>query len=418
MNSRERGLLVVLAAINFTHILDFMIMMPLGNYLMPYFTISPAQFSFLVGAYTLSAGFSGFVAAFFVDQFDRKKVLMLGYIGFLIGTIACGFAPTYKLLLLARFFAGLFGGLIGAQVLAIVSDTFSYERRGAAMGAVMSSFAIASTLGVPIALYLALHFSWHAPFRLVGIVGVLLLPLIQRFVPAFTMHLETKNNPASKLQILGEVLKDKKQKLALLFSGMIMMGHFLVVPFINPYMEFNHHYSKEQTPKIYLVGGLAAFISAHFFGRLSDRIGKLKVFTVCILFALPLVVFLTRMPEVPFAIVLVVFAFWFMFSTGRGVTGQALVSNVVDPRKRGSFMSFNGSVQQLGTAIASFVSGMIVIKGDNGQIYRYEWLGYLSVFILIVCAWLGNSIFRSSDKGAKLTSDLELKESAVLSDQL
>lgn len=155
MNSKERLILVLLAAINFTHILDFMIMMPLGNYLMPYFHINPRQFTLLVGAYTLSAGISGFAAAFFVDRYDRKKVLMVGYVGFLMGTLACGVAPTYELLLASRLLAGLFGGLIGAQVLSIVSDIFSYERRGTAMGAVMSSFSIASTFGVPFALYLA-----------------------------------------------------------------------------------------------------------------------------------------------------------------------------------------------------------------------------------------------------------------------
>src|SRR5689334_3319526 len=159
MNRKEKILLFLLACINFTHILDFMIMMPLGNYLMPYFKISPQQFTWLVAAYTLSAGVSGFIAAFFADRYDRKKILLVGYTGFLLGTLACGFAPSYTLLLCARFLAGTFGGLIGAQVLSIVSDVFTYNRRGAAMGAVMSSFSIASTLGVPFALYLANLFS-------------------------------------------------------------------------------------------------------------------------------------------------------------------------------------------------------------------------------------------------------------------
>ena len=164
MAKKETWIIVLLAAINFTHILDFMIMMPLGNYLMPFFDITPRQFSFLVGAYPITAFFSGFAAAFFVDKHDRKKVLVFAYIGFLIGTQPCGTSTTYGLLLASRILTGLFGGLIGAQVLSIVADLFGYERRGAAMGAVMSSFAIASTIGVPLALYLANIFSWHAPF--------------------------------------------------------------------------------------------------------------------------------------------------------------------------------------------------------------------------------------------------------------
>src|SRR5688572_32420248 len=116
MSRKERIILVLLAAVNFTHILDFMIMMPLGNYLMPFFHITPRQFSFLVGAYPIAAFLSGFSAAFFVDRFDRKNVLIFAFVGFLVGTLACGLAPTYGLLLAARILTGLFGGLIGAQV--------------------------------------------------------------------------------------------------------------------------------------------------------------------------------------------------------------------------------------------------------------------------------------------------------------
>ncbi len=398
MNTKEKILLVILASINFTHILDFMIMMPLGNYLMPFFKISTQQFTLLVAAYTLSAGVSGFIAAFFVDRYDRKKILLIGYTGFLLGTIACGFAPSYHWLLAARLLAGIFGGLIGAQVLSIVSDVFAYERRGAAMGAVMSSFSIASTIGVPFALYLANLFSWHAPFLLVGFLGIALLPLINKYVPAMDAHIQKKDTTESKLEVFKIVWRNPIQRMALLFSGMIMMGHFLIIPFINPYLEFNNSYSKTQTPMVYLVGGIAAFFAANILGKLSDRFGKLKVFTICILLSLPLVIVITMLPPISFSIVLVLFAIWFTVATGRGVTAQALISNVVEPQKRGSFMSFNSSVQQLGTAAASLIAGFIVIGGSGGKIYRYEWLGYLSVFILLICAYLGYKIFRSSKK--------------------
>jgi predicted MFS family arabinose efflux permease len=397
MNRKERILLLLLASINFTHILDFMIMMPLGNYLMPYFNINTQEFTWLVAAYTLSAGASGFVAAFFVDRYDRKKVLMVGYTGFLLGTLACGIAPDFYLLLLARFVAGSFGGLIGAQVLSIVSDVFTYARRGRAMGAVMSSFAIASSIGVPFALYLANLFSWHAPFILVGVLGFAILPLIYKYVPSVNQHIQAVEPAGKKFSILTDVLKNPTQRLALLFSGLIMMGHFLIVPFINPYMEFNNGYTKMQTPMIYLVGGVSSFFAANFLGRISDRIGKLKVFVICVICSLPLVILVTIIPRIEFVFVLLIFAIWFVFSTGRGVTAQAMVSNVVDPQKRGSFMSFNSSVQQLGSAAASLIAGLIVIKGEHGEIYRYEWLGYLSVLILVLCILIGRKIFLQSD---------------------
>jgi predicted MFS family arabinose efflux permease len=182
MSKQERIIIFLLAALNFTHILDFMIMMPLGNYLMPFFEISPKQFSFLVASYPITAFFSGFAAAFFVDRMDRKKVLLFAYTGFLIGTLACGFAPSFGLPLAARILTGLFGGFIGAQGMSIIADLFGYERRGAAMGAVMSSFAIASTIGVPFALYLSNIFTWHAPFIFVGLLGIAVVPLVIKFI--------------------------------------------------------------------------------------------------------------------------------------------------------------------------------------------------------------------------------------------
>lgn len=393
MNENRKVILFLLAALNFTHILDFMIMMPLGNYLMPYFKINPRQFSLLVGAYTLSAAVSGFAAAFFVDKFDRKKFLLFAYGGFLIGTLFCGIAPNYPLLLLARIFAGLFGGMIGAQVLSIISDIFPYEERGKAMGSVMSAFAVASTLGVPFALYIANAFSWHAPFIFVVIMGAAIYPFLYRYIPPMDKHLnqQQENGPFYALQ---QVTGDSKQMLALLFSFLMMMGHFLIIPFINPFMEFNRGYSKMQTPMIYLAGGAASFIAANILGRWADKYGKLRVFISCLLLSLGLVMLITHLPQVPFPIVLSFFAIWFVFSTGRAVTAQAMLSNVVPSAQRGSFMSFNSSVQQLGTSTASFVAGLVVTAGADGKLMHYGWLGWLSVAVLLVCLAVGMKIFK------------------------
>ncbi|MGB4771660.1 MAG: MFS transporter [Chitinophagaceae bacterium] len=393
MNENRKVILFLLAALNFTHILDFMIMMPLGNYLMPYFKINPRQFSLLVGAYTLSAAVSGFAAAFFVDKFDRKKFLLFAYGGFLIGTLFCGIAPNYPLLLMARIFAGLFGGMIGAQVLSIISDIFPYEERGKAMGSVMSAFAVASTLGVPFALYIANAFSWHAPFIFVVILGLAIYPFLYRYIPAMDKHLKQQqvHGPFYALQ---QVTGDSKQMLALLFSFLMMMGHFLIIPFINPFMEFNRGYSKMQTPMIYLAGGAASFIAANILGRWADKYGKLRVFVSCLLLSLGLVMLITHLPQVPFPIVLSFFGIWFVFSTGRAVTAQAMLSNVVPAAQRGSFMSFNSSVQQLGTSTASFVAGLVVTAGADGKLVHYGWLGWLSVAVLLICLAVGMKIFK------------------------
>ena len=395
---KESIIVLLLASINFTHILDFMIMMPLGNYLMPYFQISPKQFSFLVAAYTFSAAASGFAAAFFVDRYDRKKVLLFGYVGFLVGTYACGFAPTYQLLLAARTLAGIFGGLIAAQVLSIISDLFGYERRGAAMGAVMSSFAIASTIGVPLALYLANIFSWHAPFIFVGLLGTAIVFLVIRLIPSSTSHITQAKENSHRLQALIDVLRNRVQLWTLVFSCLVMMGHFLIIPFINPFLEFNRGFSRSLTPIIYLVGGIASFISALLLGKFSDKVGKLKVFSWSVLFSFLMVWIITNMPVIPFLIVLMLFAIWFSVATGRAVTAQAMISNVAEAEQRGSFMSFNSSVQQLGTALASVIAGFVVIKDSAGKLEHYNWVGYISIMVLLSGLLLARYLFKSMDK--------------------
>ena len=399
MAKKETWIIVLLAAINFTHILDFMIMMPLGNYLMPFFDITPRQFSFLVGAYPITAFFSGFAAAFFVDKHDRKKVLVFAYIGFLIGTLACGTSTTYGLLLASRILTGLFGGLIGAQVLSIVADLFGYERRGAAMGAVMSSFAIASTIGVPLALYLANIFSWHAPFIFVVLIGVVIVLLIIKFIPVMDAHIQEKDDTKHRFHVLLNVVQSREQSLALVFSALVMMGHFLIIPFINPYLEFNKNYSKDITPLIYFFGGIASFCAALILGKVSDRVGKLKVFSWSVFLSFGMVWIITNLPSLlPFSIVLLFFALWFVVATGRAVTAQAMISNVVSQEQRGSFMTFNSSVQQLGTGAASLIAGFIVTKDSTGKLYRYEWVGYISIVVLLLGLLLGRHLFAGMDK--------------------
>ena len=417
MNRKEFWIILLLASINFTHILDFMIMMPLGNYLMPFFDITPRQFSFLVGAYPITAFFSGFAAAFFVDRHDRKKVLVFAYIGFLIGTLACGTATTYGWLLASRILTGLFGGLIGAQVLSIVADLFGYERRGAAMGAVMSSFAIASTIGVPFALYLSNIFSWHAPFIFVVALGAVIVMLVIKFIPNMDSHIVKKDDSKHRFHVLLSVVGNRQQSLALVFSALVMMGHFLIIPFINPYLEFNKNYSRDITPLIYFFGGISSFCAALVLGKLSDRVGKLKVFSWAVFLSFGMVWIITNLPSsLPFSIVLLFFAIWFVVATGRAVTAQAMISNVVTQEQRGSFMTFNSSVQQLGTGAASLIAGFIVTKDNTGKLYRYEWVGYISIVVLLLGLILGRYLFTKMDKteGDKLPEQLQETEEIPL----
>ena len=389
----------LLAGLNFTHLLDFMIMMPLSNYLIPYFKITAFQFSILVASYSISAFISGLIIAMFIDRLDRKRSLLFAYTGFLLGTIACGFANSYELLLVSRIIAGFFGGIIGAQVLSIVADLFAYERRGRAMGAVMSAFAAASILGVPLSLYLTnfFNFNWHVPFLLIGSVGILLIPMIIKFVPEMKGHIN-QENPNSAFSTLTSIFKVLELRSVLLFSGLLMMGHFLIIPFINPYIEFNKGFSKGMIPMIYLFGGIASLAGAILLGRYSDRVGKLPVFLWSVFFSLIMVLIITRMPNVHFFLVICFFAVWFVLATSRAVTAQAMISEVVKSEHRGSFMSMNGSVQQLGSGLAALAAGAIVITEKSGKISHYNWVGYLSIVVLTSSMILGRIIFKKIDR--------------------
>ncbi len=385
MDFREKIILLLLAAINFTHILDFMIMMPLGNYLMPYFDISSQQFSMLVAAYTFSAGISGFLAAFFVDRYDRKKVLLMGYSGFLIGTLFCALSPTYFILLISRIVAGIFGGLIGAQVLSIIADLIPYQRRGAAMGIIMAAFSVASVFGVPFSLYLANIFNWHGPFFFVAGLGAILIPFLIKYLPKMDAHIkENRQAKVSPLDLLSDIGKDKNQLLALALSATIMLGHFLIIPFLNPFMEFNLGFSKVQTPLIYMVGGILTLFSSPILGRVADKIGKHRLFIImAMVVTLPIAV-ITNLAPISFYLVLSVTGFWFIVSSGRMIPAQAMISNVVTSERRGSFMSINSSVQQIFVGIASVLAGLIVVKTPSNAILNYEVTGYISIVITLL----------------------------------
>lgn len=398
--TKERMMLILLAAINFTHIMDFMIMMPLGNYLMPHFEISPQAFSWLVAAYTDTAAVSGFLAAFFVDRFDRKKVLLVGYSGFVLGTLCCALSPSYELLLASRIVAGLFGGLIGAQVLSIVSDSVPYERRAAAMGIIMSAFSLASVFGVPFGLYLATHLSWHMPFYVVAGMGLVLIPLTIRILPPMTGHLhpEGKDKRPSGMEILKGVASDRNQRMALALAASLMLGHFMIIPFLNPFMEFNMGFSKNQTMFVYMVGGALTFFTSPLIGRVADKAGKFRLFALMAVLGLLPVAFITNMPKLPLALVLCVTGFWFVVSSGRSIPAQAMISNVVPPERRGGFMSFNSSIQQLFTGTASLLAGYMVNKAEDGRILHYEWTGYVSIAVIAFSIVLAYRLNKALDK--------------------
>ena len=377
--NKERALLLTLAVIQFSHITDFMILMPLGPTLMRAFDILPSQFALLVSAYTFSAGIFGFVGAFFIDRFDRKKMLIIMATGFALGTLACGFSSSYYMLLFTRAFTGSFGGILSALILSIIGDAVPNERRAGAMGLVMASFSLASVVGVPLGLYLATLSDWHFPFISLGVIALLTLIPIAKFIPTMNTHIVSRADRESPIAIVRNVLENKNQLYALLFGVIIMFSHFSVVPFISPYLVTNVGFSEKDITYIYLIGGGLTIFTAPLIGRLADRFGRLKIFVIAVIIVSFPIFFLTNLTEQPIWIVLLITSFFFVFGSGRMIPSTAMITSSVRPKNRGSFMSFNSACRQLTNGFAAYFGGLIITQGEDGLLHHYDWVGYIAI---------------------------------------
>jgi predicted MFS family arabinose efflux permease len=393
---RESWLLFILAAIQFTHIMDFVIMMPLGPQLMRVFQISPKEFGLLVSAYTFSAATSGLLSAFFIDRFDRKNALLALYLGFTLGTFACALAPTFSFLLVARILAGAFGGVLGALVLAIIGDSIPEERRGAATGKVMAAFSIASIGGIPVGLYLASHASWHAPFYLLTGLSLLVLVLAWRMLPSMRQHL-LHHVPQHPGKVLLTIFSQANSLWAFALMVVLSFAGFTVVPFLSPYMVANVGFEEAQLSYIYLFGGLATVVTSQWAGRLSDKYGKSKVFMVAALLSIIPILLVTHLPQVAHWQAFVVTTLFFIFFGARFVPAMSLITSSIEPRLRGSFMSVNSSVQQLASGLAAFLAGLIITTTPGSQtLHGFGTVGIIATVFTLISMWVVKKLKRVS----------------------
>lgn len=401
--SKERILLLVLTAALFTHIMDLMIIMPLGPQLMRLFDITPAQFSLLVSCYSFAAGGAGLLGMFVIDRFDRKQLLFFLYTGFTAGTLACAFAPTYEMLLITRSVAGAFGGVLGALILSIVSDAIPLERRAAAVGFVMAAFSVASVFGVPSGLYLASLFGWYAPFLFLGGLGIIIMVLIGRFVPAMTHHLKNTDASRHPAEIIRQLLGKRNPLTGLLFTAVLMFGHFSIIPFIAPYMVGNVGFTEQELTYIYLVGGSLTILSSPMVGKIADRYGKLKTFTVFgVLVLLPVAV-ITHLPPMPVWQALIVTGVFFVLANGRMVPSTTMVTAVINPANRGGFMSLRSGILQISSGLAAMLAGTIitetpsVVTAGAKALEGYEKVGYVSLFFGVAAVVVAQQLRADKD---------------------
>jgi predicted MFS family arabinose efflux permease len=375
----EWALVAVLATINFTHILDFVIIMPLGDQLRRQLAINPQQFGFVVSAYGIAAMLAGIAASAVVDRFDRKRVLLVAFAGFVVATLYCGLADSYVQLLVARAGAGLFGGVTAAGVLAIIADVFPPHQRGKAIGAVTSSFAVASTIGLPIGLTLADAFDdFGAAFLAIAALGVPVWTLACWRLPSLTAHRTSRH--ANPLVQFAAVVRQPNHLYSFAFMLAMVLGTFIIVPYMAPYLQANCGRKASDLPIIYAVAGIASLVTMNVFGILTDRLGPRPVFFFTAGGAVLMTLLVTNLPEVGLWMATAVLGGFMVLASGRVVPAQAMMLASADPELRGAFTNLTSAVSHLATGTGPLIAGAIVGEAyPGGPLTHYGTAGLVAM---------------------------------------
>jgi predicted MFS family arabinose efflux permease len=381
----QKFMIAVLSFISFTVILDFMVIAPLGAQLNRILGIAPSQFGLVVSAYGISAAISGILSAGFADKFDRKNLLLFFYTGFIAGTLLCGIAPGYWSLLAARIVSGVFGGVMGSISMAIIADIFELKTRGRVMGFVQMAFAASQVAGLPLGLFLADKFNWHAPFLLIVGISVVAWLIIARFMKPVNEHLKTKIEHHAFVHLWNTVKQERYLK-AFATTIFLSTGGFLIMPFSTTFYVNNVGIKESQLPALYVVAGLAGLFLGPMIGKLSDKLGKYKIFLFGTILSTVMVLITTHLTITPLWVVMILNMFMFVAISSRMIPTQALISAIPDLKDRGAFMSINASVQQMAGGFASMAGGMIIYQAADKKLIHYDTLGYIVIVTFALSA--------------------------------
>jgi predicted MFS family arabinose efflux permease len=378
----------ILALLQFSIVLDFMIISPLGDILMKSLYLTPSQFGSVVSAYAISAGVSGLLTAGFADKFDRKRLLLFFYTGFIIGTVLCGLVNTYETMLLARVVTGVFGGVVGSILMAIITDIFSFQQRGRVMGFVQMSFAGSQILGVPVGILLANAWGWHSTFFMVaGLAGVIGLAILFRMQP-ITGHLALQHDK-NALQHLWHTVQKRDYRTGFLATAILSMGGFMLMPFTSAFLVNNVHIAQTDLPIIFFCTGISSMIIMPIIGKLSDKVDKLKLFIAGSVIASVMILIYSNLGPSPIWVVIAINMILFMGIMSRMVPSMALNSAVPDAADRGAVMSVNSSLQQMAGGFAAMFAGFIVVQDTpTSPLEHFNWLGFMMVGFMAWCVYL------------------------------
>lgn len=402
--THQKIIIAILALLQFTVILDFMVISPLGDILMKTMNMTTENFGFTVSAYAFSAGISGLLAAGFADKFDRKKLLIFFYTGFIIGTVFCALAANYEMLLLARIVTGLFGGVIGSVSLAIVTDLFVIHQRGRVMGFIQMAFASSQILGIPLGLYFANNWGWHSAFIMIAVLAVVILLAIITQMKPITKHLELQSDKSPFLH-LWHTLSNKNYQIGFAAIAFLSVGGFMLQPFGSAFLVNNIHISQLELPMVFFFTGLSVLFIMPLVGKLSDKISKFKLFAAGSLISIVTIVFYTNLDPIPLWQIVVITMIMFMGIMSRMVPATTLNTAIPDMKDRGAYMSITSSLQQIAGGIAAVCAGFIVHqKTKTSPLENYDILGYVIAAITLCTVflmWRVNQLAKSKEAIAK-----------------
>lgn len=394
LSSYQKFVMALLAITQFTVVLDFMVMSPLGDILMKSLEITPKQFGIAVSSYAFSAGISGLLAAGFADKFDRKKLLVFFYLGFIVGTFLCGIARSYETLVAARIFTGIFGGVMGSISMAIITDIFELNQRGRVMGVVQMGFAASQVLGIPIGLYFANLWGWHAPFMMIVVLAVvIILVLIIKLKPV-TAHLSEKNE-RNVWAHFRHVLLLKNYRIAFLSTALLSIGGYLMMPFGSAFAVNNLGVLQTELPLIFMLTGVSSLIFMPLVGKLSDRYDKFKIFAIGSVWAVIFTLIYTNLSVTPLYAIITLNILLFMGISSRMIPSATLTSAIPNLQDRGAFMSINSSLQQIAGGVATMLAGLIIVQKDkNSPLENYPVLGIIGSVFILMTVWFIYRVYR------------------------
>lgn len=386
----EKLILYLITFMWFCAIVDFLLMLPLGTAFMKLYNITPQQYSMLIAAFSLAGFLSSFTASLYVDKLDRKVVFITAFGMFAVGTTLCSFATTFELMLFSRFFTGLFGGLLGGVSTAIISDIVPYERRGKAMGILNLGFGVASIVGIPFSIFIYKHSDIFWPFRLVGILSFVTLIPAYFILPSLTGHI---NKDTKTFAEITEILKNRNLQKALLFAFLLVLGHFMFISFINPYLIDNLGFKEEDTMWMYIVGGISVSLTSPRMGKFIDTLGKLKSFRILILLSFIPILVISHLQSASIMLALFICAFMFIFNSGRMIAAMTLITGAPTEEQRGKFLVIRSSFIELSEGAAALIGGMILTQDAvTHRLSNYNVVGYVAVGIGIICIYLAQKI--------------------------